>query len=110
MRASKLLATRSSIVRTLVAVFSSSVQFPALLHFPTLVASRKDDFLFFKMTVLAELRVSDPNGAVSFKLVVSLNMTMFNLHRVLQFCIKPRQSDSVIDCKVRSTATSTERS
>lgn len=50
-------------------------------------------------TDLALLRVFDPKGKVSREIVVTESTTMFNLHRVLQFCIKPRQADSVIDCK-----------
>jgi hypothetical protein len=50
---------------------------------------------------LALLRVSDPRGKVTREIVVTACTTMFNLHRVLQFCIKPRQTDAVIDCKVR---------
>jgi hypothetical protein len=39
-------------------------------------------------TDLALLRVSDPRGKSSREIVVSESTTMFNLHRVLQFCIK----------------------
>lgn len=49
---------------------------------------------------LALLRVSDPKGKLTREIVVAECTTMHNLHRVLQFCIKPRQADSVIDCKV----------
>jgi hypothetical protein len=55
------------------------------------------------MAILAQLRVSDPRGVASFEIVVSDSMTMFNLHRVLQYCIKPRQGESIIDCKVRTS-------
>lgn len=48
---------------------------------------------------LALLRVSDPKGKLTREIVVAECTTMHNLHRVLQFCIKPRQADSVIDCK-----------
>jgi hypothetical protein len=53
------------------------------------------------MATLAQLRVSDPAGKVSFEIVVTEAHTMFNVHRVIQFCIKPRQADSLIDTKVR---------
>jgi hypothetical protein len=53
------------------------------------------------MAILAQLRVSDPNGRTSFDIVVSESTSMFNVHRVLQFCIKPRQADADIDSKVR---------
>ncbi|WIA19112.1 hypothetical protein OEZ85_003760 [Tetradesmus obliquus] len=51
------------------------------------------------MATLAQLRVSDPNGRASFEIVVSESTTMFNVHRVLQFCIKPSQPDALIDSK-----------
>jgi hypothetical protein len=46
------------------------------------------------MATLAQLRVSDPAGKVSFEILVTEARTMFNVHRVIQFCIKPRQADS----------------
>lgn len=59
------------------------------------------------MATLAQLRVSDPNGRASFEIVVSESTTMFNVHRVLQFCIKPSQPDALVDSKVRRTSAST---
>jgi hypothetical protein len=53
------------------------------------------------MATLAQLRVSDPSGKRIFEIVVTDAHTMFNVHRVIQFCIKPRQADSLIDTKVR---------
>jgi hypothetical protein len=55
------------------------------------------------MGTLAQLRVSDTRGVVCFEIVVSDGMTMFNLHRVLQYCIKPRQGESAIDCRMSTS-------
>lgn len=54
------------------------------------------------MATLVQLKVSDPSGKVERELIVSKSISMYNLHRALQFCLKPSQSDSAIDGMVRS--------
>lgn len=52
---------------------------------------------------LLQLHVSEINGgnsAVTRTVIVNQTITFFNLHRALQYCIKPRQSDSTVDGKV----------
>lgn len=52
------------------------------------------------MATLVQLRVSDTRGVLNREIVVAESTSMYNLHRTLQFCIKPNQSDSTVDSKV----------
>lgn len=53
------------------------------------------------MITLVQIKVSDVQGRIMREIVVSEATNMFNLHKILQFCIKPRQQDATIDAQVR---------
>ncbi|KAF6266009.1 hypothetical protein COO60DRAFT_638814 [Scenedesmus sp. NREL 46B-D3] len=48
---------------------------------------------------LVLLRASEEGGKATRDFIVLQTISFFNLHRCLQFCFKPRQSDSTVDGK-----------
>lgn len=52
---------------------------------------------------LVLLRASEEGGKATRDFIVLQTISFFNLHRCLQFCFKPRQSDSTVDGKVKKT-------
>ncbi|WIA36200.1 hypothetical protein OEZ86_007539 [Tetradesmus obliquus] len=48
------------------------------------------------------VKATERNGRATRDFIVLETITFFNLHRCLQFCFKPRQSDSTIDGKAFS--------
>lgn len=52
--------------------------------------------------ILVQLEVTEANGGLSRDVIVAHTITFFNLHRAIQYCVKPRQSDSTVDGKVRA--------
>lgn len=49
---------------------------------------------------VAQLRVVELDGPISRELIVRESTTMYNLHRAVQFCIKPKQADDTVSSKV----------
>jgi hypothetical protein len=49
---------------------------------------------------LLQIQVAGENG-LERDVIVTAAMPLFHLHRVLQFCIKPHQSDDTIAGQVR---------
>jgi hypothetical protein len=55
---------------------------------------------------LLQIQVDGSDG-LERDVIVTAAMPLFHLHRVLQFCIKPHQSDDTIAGQVGSTAVQT---
>ena len=55
---------------------------------------------------LVQLKISGPGG-VERDLVANETMTMWHLHRAIQFCLAPSQSDDTVAAKVRPPQTHT---
>mmetsp|Transcript_9000 Transcript_9000/g.19328 ORF Transcript_9000/g.19328 Transcript_9000/m.19328 type:complete len:189 (+) Transcript_9000:94-660(+) len=53
---------------------------------------------------LCQLDVKELGGTKmpSWRIIVTAKITFYNLHRTLQFCIKPKQPDTIIDKKAYS--------
>lgn len=51
-------------------------------------------------STLLQLQVVDSEGTMQRDIIVTAAMPLYHLHRVLQFCVKPLQSDDTIAAQV----------
>lgn len=49
-----------------------------------------------------QMHLEDNKGTFSRDFIMLDCTTCYNLHRVIQFCLKPRQNESQMECKARA--------